>query len=337
MISFTARRLAQFLVTLLAASFLLFAVTEFSPGNVASKILGPYAVQSQVDLLYDKLDLGAPLLERYGRWLGALLGLKDNNLGDPAIGLGLNDPRGPRYLGNLGYSLMLKEPVVDVLAQRIGHTVALTVWAIGFVVPISLLLGVISGVNAGRPLDRGISGLTVTLTSLPEFVTAVALLLLFSATLGWLPGTSTLTEGDHWSRASQMVLPVTVLVIASASYVTRIVRASVADTLRRPFVRTARLKGLSPRRVILQHVLRNALIAPLTVILLQVNWILTGVVVVEAIFAYPGIGSLLLKAALFGDIYVVQALTLLALAVAVGTQFVGDVAYMLLDPKIRLR
>src|SRR3546814_1460815 len=109
--------------------------------------------------------------------------------------------------------------------------------------------------------------------------------------------------------------------------------------IRRPprSTRTGHTLSLHDSLPILQHVLRNALIAPLTVILLQVNWILTGVVVVEAIFAYPGIGSLLLKAALFGDIYVVQALTLLALAVAVGTQFVGDVAYMLLDPKIRLR
>src|SRR3546814_19543856 len=193
MISFILRRLAQFLVTLLVASFLLFAVTEFSPGNVASKILGPYAVQSQVDLLYDKLDLGAPLLERYGQWLGTLLGLSENRLGDPAIGLGLDDPRGVRYFGNLGYSLMLKEPVVDVLAQRIGHTVALAGWAIGFIVPISLVLGVMSGINAGRPPDRGISGVTVALTPLPEFVTAVVLLLLFSAVLGWLPGTSPLT------------------------------------------------------------------------------------------------------------------------------------------------
>src|SRR3546814_9207523 len=110
-----------------------------------------------------------------------------------------------------------------------------------------------SGINAGRPLDRGISGVTVALTSLPEFVTAVVLLLLFSAVLGWLPGTSTLTQGDRWSGASQMVLPVSVLVIASASYVTRIVRASVADTLKRPFVRTARLKGLAPQRVILDR------------------------------------------------------------------------------------
>lgn len=336
MIRFLARRLAHFLITLLTASFLLFAVTEFSPGNVASKILGPYAVQSQVELLTDKLGLDDPLIERYGRWLGTLLGVTDNALGDPEIGLGLADPRGPRYFGNLGYSLMQKEPVLDVLAARIGHTVSLALWAIGLVVPLALAFGALSGARAGRPTDRAISGVSVFLTSLPEFVTGVALILVFTVWLGWLPGTSTKTEGDHWSVASQMVLPVAVLVIASASYVTRIVRASVADTMRRPFVRTARLKGLSPARVLLRHVLRNALIAPLTVILLQVNWILTGVVVVEAIFAYPGIGSLLLKAALFGDIYVVQALTLLALTVAVSTQLLGDIAYLLLDPKIRL-
>src|SRR3546814_19223755 len=116
-----------------------------------------------------------------------------------------------------------------------------------------------SGINAGRPLDRGISGVTVALTSLPEFVTAVVLLLLFSAVLGWLPGTSTLTQGDRWSGASQMVLPVSVLVIASASYVPRMVRDSVADTLTRPFVRTARLQGLPPQRVISPTVIHKAL------------------------------------------------------------------------------
>jgi peptide/nickel transport system permease protein len=177
---------------------------------------------------------------------------------------------------------------------------------------------------------------TVALTSLPEFVTAVALLLVFVAWLDWLPGTSALQPGDQWSEASQLVLPVTVLVIASGAYLTRIVRASVAEVMGLDHVRTARLKGLSPRRVIWGHVLRNAMIAPVTVILLQINWILTGVVVVEAIFAYPGIGSLMLRAALFGDIFTVQALTLLALTVALATQLIGDLAYMALDPRIRL-
>src|SRR5687767_4661747 len=138
MIRFLGRRLAQFIVTFLAASFLLFAVTEFSPGNVASKILGPYAVETQVDLLSDKLHLGDPLLLRYVRWLGIVAGIADNPLGDPAIGLGLSDPRGNRYFGNFGYSLMLKEPVVDVVGERIGYTALLTLLAILLIIPVSL-------------------------------------------------------------------------------------------------------------------------------------------------------------------------------------------------------
>jgi peptide/nickel transport system permease protein len=329
-------RLAQYAFTLLAASFLLFAVTEFSPGTVADRILGPYALDNQVALLNAQLGLEAPLLERYVDWLRRLAGLAPDLLPQAAPSLGLSDPRGDTYFGNFGYSLMMSAPVVDVVADRIGHTARLAGWALGLAVPISLLLGTLAGMSAGSALDRAISTVTVTLTSLPEFVVAVGLLLIFVATLGWLPGTSSLQPGDRWSEGAQLVLPVTVLVIASGAYMTRIVRASVAETMERDHVRTARLKGLSPARVVWAHVLRNAMIAPVTVILLQVNWILTGVVVVEAIFAYPGLGSLMLRAALFGDIFVVQALTMLALFIALVTQFVGDLAYVALDPRIRV-
>lgn len=329
-------RVFQFVSILLIASFLLFAVTEFSPGSVATKILGPYALESQVQSLTSRLQLDDPLLTRYFRWLGTLAGLVPNALGNPETGLGLSDPRGAQYFGNFGFSLMQSQPVVDVLSERVGNTVVLTLWAIGLTIPISIGLGALAGIDAGGRVDRVISIVTVTLTSIPEFVTAVALLLLFTAWLGWLPGTSSLFPGDSWSTGSQLVMPVAVLVIASSAYVTRIVRSSVAETMERPFVRTARLKGLSPMRVTLAHVLRNALIAPVTVILLQINWILTGVVVVESIFAYPGIGSLMLRAALFGDIYTIQALTLIALTIAVSTQFLGDLVYMLLDPRIRV-
>jgi len=311
-----------------------FVVTEHSPGQVSARILGPYALESQVTLLRGRLGLDDPLLLRYGRWLATLAGMADNRLSDPVIGLGLNDPRGARYFGNLGFSLMQKQPVIDVIGRRIWPTLALTLWSVGIMVPVALVLGVVAGVAEGRVADRVISGATMVLTSLPEFVTGVVLLMVFTGWLRLLPGVSTLDPGDRWSVGAQMVMPVTVLAVASGSYVARIVRASVADTMRRPFVRAARMKGLSQRSVILRHVLRNALIAPVTVILLQINWILTGVVVVESIFAYPGLGALLLQAALFGDLYLVQALTMLALSVAVLTQIAGDLAYRWLDPRI---
>jgi peptide/nickel transport system permease protein len=226
--------------------------------------------------------------------------------------------------------------VVEAISARFGYTVLLTVSSIALIVPLAFGIGVWCGLKPGSSTDRVLSTITAVLTALPEFAFAVALTLVFVIALGWLPGTSTMLPGGQWSAFSQMVLPVTVLVVASATYVARIVRASVIDTAARPFVRAAELKGLSRRRVVQHHILRNALIAPVTVILLQINWLLTGVVVVESIFAYPGVGSLLLQAALFGDIYLVQALTLMALSVAVGTQFVGDLCYMALDPRIRV-
>jgi len=336
MTGFLAQRLLQYILTLIAGSFAVFVATEFSPGTVSSKILGPYAVQSQVDSLSARLRLDDPLIERYGRWLTTLAGLTDNPMAAKEVGLGLSDPRGTRYVGNLGFSLMLKEPVIDVLADRIGYTILLTVCSIALIVPIAFGIGVWCGLKAGSLLDRVLSTLMAVLTALPEFAFAVGLTLVFVIWLGWLPGTSMMLPGDKWGMVSQLVMPTAVLVVASATYVARIVRASVVETRKRPFVRAAELKGLPPRVVVVQHVLRNALIAPVTVILLQVNWLLTGVVVVESIFAYPGVGSLLLQAALFGDIYLVQALTLMALTVAVGTQFLGDLCYMALDPRIRV-
>lgn len=328
------RRAGQIVLTLIAGSFLVFALTEYAPGNVAARVLGPYALESQVEVLRGRLGLDDPLAVRYARWLGTMAGLVDNPLSDPAIGLGLTDPRGTRYLGNLGFSLMQKEPVVDVIARRLWPTVQLTLWAVALMVPLALAAGIAAGVRVGSVTDRAVSGVTIVLTALPEFVVGVALILVFAVWLRVLPGTSPLIPGDAWGTAAQLAMPVAVLVIASGAYVARIVRASVGDTMRRPFVRAARMKGLRPGQVIRRHVLRNALIAPVTVILLQINWMLTGVVVVEAIFAYPGLGALLLRAALFGDLYLVQALTLMALVVAVATQVAGDIAYRLIDPRI---
>jgi peptide/nickel transport system permease protein len=166
----------------------------------------------------------------------------------------------------------------------------------------------------------------------PEFASAVLLAALFVFTLGWLPGTSAMAAGWDWR---ELVLPVAVLVLYDFGYVARMTRAAMVEVMTRPYIRTAVLKGLPPRRVILRHALRNALIAPFTVIMLQVNWLLSGVIVVEFFFAYKGFGSLLLEASLNQDLYLIEACTLVAVAVAVGTQTLADVGYVLLNPRIR--
>jgi peptide/nickel transport system permease protein len=170
----------------------------------------------------------------------------------------------------------------------------------------------------------------------PEFASGVFLASVFVIWLGVLPGTSPLESGGEWSIAAQLVLPVAVMVLYDLGYVVRMVRASMVEVMTKPYIRTAILKGLSFRQVILKHALRNAMIAPFTVILLQVNYLITGVVVVEAVFAYPGFGRMLLEAALAQDIATVEAASLFAVFVTVTTQIIGDLGYMYLNPRIRL-
>lgn len=336
MLSFLAKRLAGLVLTLTAASFLVFAVTEFSPGNVARKTLGPYASQEQVDLLYKKLHLNDPLLVRYARWMGVLLGAIDDPLQDPTLKLNFKDPRGARYFGNFGYSTLFKAPVNDVIWPRIVNTAVLAGIAFALIVPLSLIAGILAGMREGSRLDRTISICGIVCTSIPEFASGVFLAAIFVVGLRLLPGTSPMDTGSGWSLAAQLVLPVTVLVVYDSGYVARMVRGSMAEVMNKPFVRTAILKGLPRREVITRHAIRNAMIAPFTVILLQINFLISGVVVTEMVFAYPGFGRMLLEASLFGDIALIEAATLIALTVAVATQLVSDLGYMLLNPQIRL-
>lgn len=336
MIGRIVRKAIGVLLTLLVASFLVFAVSEFSPGNVARKTLGPYAPQESVDLLYQKLGLNDPLPIRYGRWLGILLGLRADPLQDPALKLDFVDRRGDRYFGNFGYSSLYKAPVNDVIWSRLGATAILAGIAFAIIVPLSMLLGILAGMREGGALDRAISVLGIIGTSVPEFASGVILVSIFVVLLGWLPGTSPLTTTGGWPIWKQLVLPVAVLVIYDSGYLVRMVRGSMADVMNRPYIRTALLKGLGFRQVVMRHAVRNAMIAPFTVILLQINFLISGVVVTEMVFAYPGFGRMILDASLFGDISLIEAATLIALCVAVVTQFLGDIGYAVLNPRIRL-
>ena len=312
MLAFLVRRLGHMLFTMLVASFLIFAMSEWSPGSVARKQLGQFATQEQVDLLTERLGLDRPVIVRYFEWLGGVL------------------------TGDLGMSTRFKEPVNDIIWDRLGNTAILAAIAFAIIVPASIILGVLAGTAEGSVLDRSISLGAIVTTSVPEFASGVFLASIFVIWLGWLPGTSTLDPTSQYSLASQLVLPVAVMVLYDLGYVVRMVRASMVEVMTRPYIRTAILKGLSFRAVIMRHALRNALIAPFTVILLQINYLVIGVVVVEAVFAYPGFGRMMLDAALFKDVALIEAGGLVAVFIAVTTQIIGDVGYMLLNPRIRI-
>jgi len=311
MLAFLGKRFLSLIFTMLAVSALVFAAFEYTPGQVARKVLGPFATQDQVDQLTERMGLNRPVYERYFEWLGNTA------------------------TGNLGYSTLYKTEVNNIIWDRLGNTLVLAAAAFAIIVVLSIVLGIAAGMREGSKLDRTISVASIVTTSVPEFASGVFLASVFVIWLGWLPGTSPLEGGGEWSIAAQLVLPVAVMVLYDLGYVVRMVRASMVEVMTKPYIRTAILKGLSFRQVILKHALRNAMIAPFTVILLQINYLITGVVVVEAVFAYPGFGRMLLEAALSQDIATVEAASLFAVFVTVTTQILGDLGYMYLNPKIR--
>jgi peptide/nickel transport system permease protein len=311
MLAFLSKRIALLAFTMLVVSALVFAAFEFTPGQVARKVLGPFATQDQVDRLTEEMGLNRPVVVRYGEWLGKTL------------------------TGDLGYSTLYKTDVNNIIGDRLKNTLLLAGVAFAIIVPLSIILGISAGMREGSFLDRSISVASIVTTSVPEFASGVFLASIFVIWLGWLPGTSPLDTGAGWSIWQQLVLPVAVMVLYDLGYVVRMVRASMVEVMTRPYIRTAILKGMRFRTVILKHALRNAMIAPFTVILLQLNYLVTGVVVVEAVFAYPGFGRMLLEAALAQDVAVVEAGALFAVMISVFTQIAGDLGYMMLNPRIR--
>jgi peptide/nickel transport system permease protein len=234
--------------------------------------------------------------------------------------------------GDFGKSFEKNEPVGSLLATRLVRTGILAFWVFALMIPLSLIFGIVAGMKEGSAQDRFTSFVSVVTTSLPEIATAIILTVIFALGLRWLPPNAAMVNGWDWAA---LVLPVLTLVLYDFGYVARMTRASMADVMGSQYIRTAILKGLPYRRVILRHALRNALIAPFTIIVLQLNWLLSGVVVVEVFFQYAGFGKLLLDAALYGDIYVIQAATLVAVFVAVLSQIISDVGYTFLNPRIR--
>jgi peptide/nickel transport system permease protein len=234
-----------------------------------------------------------------------------------------------------GKSLRTGRPVADLLFKRLRNSLVLAGIAFVLVMPLALVLGLLAGLREGRPLDRTLSigGMMFSVT--PEFATGIFLILIFAFWLELVPGATVFGEDAPWTRPDMLVLPVLTLTLIELGYVLRITRASMVDVMKAPYIRTAFLKGLTYRRVVTKHAIRNALMAPITVIMLHVNWLLGGIVVVEVIFGYPGLGSYLLDSALFKDFNAIEAGAIILVAVAVGTQLLADVIYTFLNPRIR--
>ena len=235
-----------------------------------------------------------------------------------------------------GISLKDRQPIAEILPRRLWNTVILASVSFVFIMPIALLLGLIAGVNEGSYIDRILSISSLIATATPTFASGVFLILIFAIWLEWFPGVVILADDRAlFEDPQKLVLPVLTLTLIELGYVLRITRSSMVEVMRTNYIRTAELKGLSRREIIFKHALRNALLAPITIIMLHVNWLIGGLVVVEQLFGYPGLGRYILVSALFKDVFAVEAAAMLMVVVAVTTQLASDIIYTFLNPRIR--
>lgn len=308
------RRVIQMLVIMLTVSALLFAIFDSDQFRKKAAVaeLGGFGIATLSSDDYrawlDKKGLNQPSVARYTKWLGNIVH------------------------GDLGQSIEKDVAVSSLLGESLANTAILAFFVFLIMIPVSLALGVLAGMNEGSTLDRFISLTAVFTTSIPQIATAVLLTVVLALGLGWVPTKSAMIDG--WSIRG-LVLPLLTILIYDIGYLVRMTRAAMAEVMTSLYIRTALLKGLPYRRVILKHALRNALIVPVTLIFLELNGLLSQVVVVEVFFQYAGFGRMLFDAANFGDIQVLQAATLVAVCVAVVSQLLSDLAYVLLNPRVR--
>ena len=304
------RRLGLGLLTLFLVSVLVFATTQALPGDAAMAILGKTATPERLAALRER---AAPRR--------------------PAVAAVSELARRHRH-GHLGNSLATEQPVAALLAGRIANSAFLVLVSAAIAIPVSLAVGVLSAIRRDGVLDHAMTVGSLVLAALPEFVIGIALIVLFATNVFHvLPAVTMLDEGvPIWRAPQQVVLPALTLDLAVIPYMSRIMRASMIEVLESEYVQMARLKGLAPRRVILRHALPNAVVPFVQVTALQLAWLAGGVVVVEFVFRYPGIGQALVDAVGNRDLPVVQALTLLVGAVYVGLNVAADIATILLTP-----
>jgi peptide/nickel transport system permease protein len=310
---FIIRRLLLGMLTLLLVSIIVFAATQTLPGDPARAILGRSATPDSLRALREELNLDQSAFVQYGDWLKGIL------------------------TGDLGTSLAAREPVSQVIGKRIENSAFLMLCAALISIPLAILIGAVTARRRDGTLDHTMSVGLLGLAALPEFVVGILLVVLLGTTVFQvLPAVSLIPPDEHaWQHMKELVLPVLTLVIAVTPYVSRIMRASMVEVLESDYVEMARLKGMPERKVLWRHSVPNGIAPTIQVIALNLAYLAGGIVVVEAVFGYPGIGAAFVDAVANHDIPVVQALAILIAALYVLLNLLADVATILVSPRLR--
>ena len=309
---YVLKRLGLTAITLVLISFAVFAAAEVLPGDVGRTILGPYASQQQVDQLNHQLGADEPLVKRYFTWAGNFV------------------------RGDWGTSPIQNVAVRPLVLERLKNSLILGGFALLLIVPFSVALGVFAALNYGKALDRIISIAGLSFVALPEFVVGVVVIVVFAVKLGWLPVSSQVPDANPVDIVRQCLLPSIPLMFVLFGYISRMARVGTIEALRSNYNRTAVLKGLPRRYIIVRHVLRNALLPTIAVVSVQVGYLVGGLVVVETLFNYPGIGQLILNAATGHDLPTLEASVLMIALLYTVSNFTADILTAFLNPRVRL-
>jgi len=314
-LSIIAKRLGSLLVTLAVMSFIIFMLVEIMPGDVAQMILGQSATDEAVASLREARGLNDPVLQRYFRWVG---GVVTGDLGDSIYMQGIS--------------------INSILWRRVGHSMILALAAFLIFVPFSMFFGVLAGVKENKPTDSIISFFGLATMALPEFVSGVFLITIFGVQLKWLPIVSVIPIGESlFSNLEILVMPALSVTFVMFGYVSRMQRSSMIQVLHSDYIRAAVLKGMPRKYVIYRHALKNALLPTITIIGMNMGWLFGGLVVVETLFGFPGMGSLLMTAIKTRDVPLIEACVLLITVIFSLSTMLTDILYSYLDPRVRLQ
>ena len=347
MFKFFVRQSGVTVLTLLCLTFIVFFLTNLHPQlEKLARVEGTQRMSDeQVEIWMENRGYNRPVIVRYAEWLGIVPGW--TRIDDKGVlrGRCIDVEMAPEDIpsrcgilqGDLGYSTVSREDVAPLIGRRLTSTGVLMFWVMIVMVPSALVVGILAGMREGSKTDRSLSTVAIVTTATPEYISGVVLVIIFASSavgLRWFKGSAaTAIDGVTFEN---FTLPVLTMALYGMGYIARMTRASMAEIMTSQYIRTARLKGVSFTQIVVRHALRNALIAPFTVILLQFPWLLTGVVIVETLFNYKGFGWTLVQAAGNNDIELLMAITMVAVLVVLLTQLISDIGYVYLNPRIRL-